>query len=381
MLRVEHDGRATQVANLSAFVLAHPVAHPNPGDFEPYGTWYSMVADGDRLCGVEPNHGEVDVVTPPDGAIRRLVDVFRHPGSHRTYVTGTPRWRLPTGQSRSVRAGCSSSGRSAASNQWRQHQASSNWPDCGHRPCGKPRQIYALEAFTGFFAPTPDVANTGMVVRLNSRTITWEPVVTGLSFPTAMTFDGNGDLFISNKGFGQPTNTAGEIVKVALAASGSESHPLPPRAATACTGIAAGRGATAARAIATHCRQHLQLPDEILHRSTAANCVAQPVRGTADLGVQFGRSGLSLRRRSGRLHIHDHQHGDERPDQSAGRICTAERTGLRKRKQPGRYQSSHRIRRVVAGERTGRGGIDAVVGVRHGCRSLPIDERHVCRRQ
>ena len=242
-------------------------------------------------------------------------------------------------------------------------------------------QIYALEAFTGFFAPTPDVANTGMVVRLNSRTITWEPVVTGLSFPTAMTFDGNGDLFISNKGFGQPTNTAGEIVKVALAASGSESHPLPPRAATACTGIAAGRGATAARAIATHCRQHLQLPDEILHRSTAANCVAQPVRGTADLGVQFGRSGLSLRRRSGRLHIHDHQHGDERPDQSAGRICTAERTGLRKRKQPGRYQSSHRIRRVVAGERTGRGGIDAVVGVRHGCRSLPIDERHVCRRQ
>ena len=40
--------------------------------------------------------------------------------------------------------------------------------------------------------------------------------MTGLSFPTAMTFDNDGNLFISNKGFGQPTNTAGEVVKVQL---------------------------------------------------------------------------------------------------------------------------------------------------------------------
>ncbi|MGI9145659.1 MAG: hypothetical protein ACR2IK_03780 [Chloroflexota bacterium] len=77
-------------------------------------------------------------------------------------------------------------------------------------------RIYALEAFTGFFAPTPAVASSGTVVRLNPRTNTWQTVVTGLSFPTAMTFDEEGNLFISNKGFGQPTNTAGEIVKVSL---------------------------------------------------------------------------------------------------------------------------------------------------------------------
>ena len=79
-------------------------------------------------------------------------------------------------------------------------------------------RIYALEAFTGFFAPTPAVATSGTVVRLNPKTHAWEPVVTGLSFPTAMTFDEEGNLFISNKGFllGQPSNTAGEIVKVRL---------------------------------------------------------------------------------------------------------------------------------------------------------------------
>jgi hypothetical protein len=72
-------------------------------------------------------------------------------------------------------------------------------------------RIYALEAFTSFLAPS-----TGAVVRLNNRTNAWENVVTRLSFPTAMTFDEDGNLFISNKGFGQPSNTSGEILKVAL---------------------------------------------------------------------------------------------------------------------------------------------------------------------
>ena len=76
-------------------------------------------------------------------------------------------------------------------------------------------QIYALEAFTGTFAPMPSAANTGMVVRLNEHG-GWDPVVTGLSFPTAMTFGRDGNLYVSNKGFGQPTNTAGEILRIEL---------------------------------------------------------------------------------------------------------------------------------------------------------------------
>jgi hypothetical protein len=38
--------------------------------------------------------------------------------------------------------------------------------------------------------------------------------VSGLSFPTARTFGDGNTLYISNQGFGQPTNTSGEIVKV-----------------------------------------------------------------------------------------------------------------------------------------------------------------------
>src|SRR6476646_8764715 len=67
------------IANLSAFQKTHPVANPNPGDFEPDGTWYSMVAvDGD-LYAVEPNHGELDKITPGAG-VSRVVDISASQG-------------------------------------------------------------------------------------------------------------------------------------------------------------------------------------------------------------------------------------------------------------------------------------------------------------
>ena len=42
IFRVNADGTTTTIGNLSAFVKTHPVAHPDLGDFEPDGTWYSM---------------------------------------------------------------------------------------------------------------------------------------------------------------------------------------------------------------------------------------------------------------------------------------------------------------------------------------------------
>src|SRR5439155_14307220 len=55
VLRVNADGITELIANLSAFVMANPVAHPEPDDFEPDGTWYSMITVGGNLYAVEPN--------------------------------------------------------------------------------------------------------------------------------------------------------------------------------------------------------------------------------------------------------------------------------------------------------------------------------------
>src|SRR5438874_7604970 len=56
VLRVIADGTTELIANLSAFVMAFPVAHPEPDDFEPDGTWYSMITVGGNLYAIEPNH-------------------------------------------------------------------------------------------------------------------------------------------------------------------------------------------------------------------------------------------------------------------------------------------------------------------------------------
>jgi hypothetical protein len=79
VLRVNADGTTELIANLSAFVMAFPVAHPEPDDFEPDGTWYSMIAVGGNLYAVEPNHGELDRITP-DGQISRVIDISASQG-------------------------------------------------------------------------------------------------------------------------------------------------------------------------------------------------------------------------------------------------------------------------------------------------------------
>ena len=43
-------------------------------DFEPDGTWYSMISIGGALYPMDSNHGELDRVTP-DGSISRVIDI------------------------------------------------------------------------------------------------------------------------------------------------------------------------------------------------------------------------------------------------------------------------------------------------------------------
>jgi hypothetical protein len=213
-------GVATPIVNLSQFLMTHPVAHPNPPDFEPDGTWFSMVAVGDSLFAVEPNHGEVDVVRL-DGSISRLVDVSATQG-HIVPTALTFTHELagcgPNGQFLLGNLGLFAPGEQGKAKVFRLSttgqlsQIASNLTAV-MAVAVHHRHIYALEAFTGSFAPMPSVANTGEVVRLSNKGI-WTQVVGGLSFPTAMIFGNHNTLYISNKGFGQPTNTSGELVKV-----------------------------------------------------------------------------------------------------------------------------------------------------------------------
>jgi sugar lactone lactonase YvrE len=79
VIRLEDDGSWTQIADLSAFQMANPVKNPEPDDFEPDGTWYSMIAIRGDLYAVEPNHGELDRITT-SGQISRVADISASQG-------------------------------------------------------------------------------------------------------------------------------------------------------------------------------------------------------------------------------------------------------------------------------------------------------------
>src|SRR5689334_15570296 len=74
IVKVHHDKTWELIADLSAFQKANPVKNPEPDDFEPDGTWYSMISLSGSLFAVEPNHGELDRIDTK-GNISRVVDI------------------------------------------------------------------------------------------------------------------------------------------------------------------------------------------------------------------------------------------------------------------------------------------------------------------
>jgi hypothetical protein len=208
-------GRTTEVADLSAFQLdpANAVANPEPGDFEPDGTWYSMVPFAGGIYALEPNHGEVDRISPFTGRISRLSDISatyghivptsisEHAGS--LYFGNLGHFPIVPGSSNIYRLDLNGHLRIAATGL--STVLGTAWDRCG--------RLYALESMTnpGFPAPFFN-ANSGKVVRINpDRSQT--TVVDGLDFPSAIAFAPDGDLYIANDGFGPPS---GEILKADL---------------------------------------------------------------------------------------------------------------------------------------------------------------------
>ncbi len=214
ILRVNPDGMTTQVADLSAFQKANPVANPNPEDFEPDGTWYGMVAVLGDLYAVEPNHGEVDRISPDTGAISRVVDVSASQGHivptsiayHGNFFLGNlGTFPIAPGTEKVLKLTPSG--------------ALKEWVTGVTTALGlafdQHGRLYVLESMTAPGFPGPAQAGTGTILRIdNSGTV--ETIATGLTTPTAMTFGPDGALYVSNFGFGAPVQGLGQIVRVVL---------------------------------------------------------------------------------------------------------------------------------------------------------------------
>lgn len=184
------------IADLSHFIMTHPVMNPNPGDFEPDGTWYSMVQVHGDLYALEPNHGELDKIEP-DGEISRVADISASQGhivptavtfhNGNFYVGNLNRFPIHDGSSKILKI--TPSGQVSTF-------VTGLTTVLGVAFCKG--QLYALENTTGHPFPTP---GAGMVVRVTGSG-TLETVVSGLTLPTGMTFGPDGKLYVSTFGLG-----------------------------------------------------------------------------------------------------------------------------------------------------------------------------------
>jgi len=208
VIQVRSNGTWSLVANLSRFLMTHPVARPEPDDFEPDGTWYSMVAVRGDLYAVEPNHGELDRVELGERDVDRVVDVSASQGhivptsvaygDGEFYLGNLGEFPIVPGTekvfhlTRSHQLMVFADGFSAITGLAFRHG-----------------NLYVLETATVAGEPTP---GTGAVVKVN-RHGTKTTVASGLTFPTALTVGPDGGLYVSDHGFGFPPG-AGQILRV-----------------------------------------------------------------------------------------------------------------------------------------------------------------------
>jgi hypothetical protein len=217
VIRLNDDGSWTQIADLSAFLVANPVKNRDFDDFEPDGTWYSMIAVGGDLYATEPNHQEIDRISPTTGAISRVVDIS---ASYPPPTSENRAWVGPTALAYHGNFYFGNLGPFPVvpgTQQIRKLTPSGNfktWATGLTAVTGlvfdQRDRMYVLEMSTSVNGPNP---GDGKVVRIDPSGKQTE-IASGLFFPTAMTMGPDGALYVSNVGFGPPPVGLGQILRI-----------------------------------------------------------------------------------------------------------------------------------------------------------------------
>jgi hypothetical protein len=215
VFRVNPDKTWTMVANISDYLMNNPVANPDPDDFEPDGTPYSMTSAHGELFVTQPNQQEVDRINPKTGKISRVVDIsILHSGLGGHWIgptsmvyhdgnfyfgTLTP-FPLVQGAAKVYKLSPDGTYSVFATGFTMILGVAFDNHD----------RLYVLENTVGFPFPTP---GSGDVIRVDPSGKR-QLITSGLHLPTAMTFGPDGRLYISDWGIGPPG--LGQIVQISF---------------------------------------------------------------------------------------------------------------------------------------------------------------------
>ena len=229
--RVNHEtGKWNLVADLGAFVKAHPAMYESADDFEPDGTFYSMITVGGTLYTVEPNHGQVFSVASPNqrrGTIAQVIDISASEGHivptsiaerDGSFYVGNlnlfpidPQWARVLTISKGVIDGEFAPGFNNNARAYHIVISKAGFTTVVAVHFGPDGLLYALELSDAAGFPTPQM---GKVVRVKTSGEI-EDVITGLTVPTGMTFGPDGRLYVSN--FGAAPPGLGQILRFDIA--------------------------------------------------------------------------------------------------------------------------------------------------------------------
>jgi hypothetical protein len=213
IFKVNADKTWTMVANISQYLMNNPVAHPDPDDFEPDGTPYSMVNVNGNLYVTQPNQQEVDRINPSNGNISRVVDIsILHSGLGGGWIGPTSmvhhdgNFYFGTLMPFPLVQGAASVYKLSTNGTYSVY--ASGFTMILGVAFDDNNNLYVLENTVGQPGPTPGFGDVVRVDPSGKRQI----VASRLNLPTAMTFGPDGKLYISDWGIGPPG--LGQIVQV-----------------------------------------------------------------------------------------------------------------------------------------------------------------------
>lgn len=210
LIRVDSENSWTMIANLSAYQKSHPVANPEPDDFEPDGSWWGLTTQDGLFFAVEPNHGELVSITP-GGSIHRVLDISSVQGHvvptaivayGNDFLVGNLDTFPIKDSSKVMRISRSGQLRTIAI----------DFETILGLAVDKKGRIYVLENTTNNQFPT---SNTGTILRIDGKH-QYTVIASGLFLPTGMTFGPDGNLYVSNVGFGPPPVGLGQVLKITV---------------------------------------------------------------------------------------------------------------------------------------------------------------------